>query len=386
MLARRRVPAMILVGFWTVVGLIYVVARYAAHAVRGTDFGAGQALWTMAGWYTWVPASLIALALARHVRIGRDTWYWALPLHTVAAAGNSLLASLLYTGMRATAARFGGAPIDDAGTYVRDVFLGSVALDSLLYLTILVAVHAFEYYRRYSAERLRTARLTAELTEARLQALKMQLHPHFLFNTFNTISMLVRRRRQAQAVEMIASLSSFLRYVLDHTDLQVVPIDEEINLLNSYLAIEHIRFGDRLTARVEIAPDVHQALVPTLLLQPLVENAIRHGVEPVERPGTVTVVVRRRDEVLDIVVSDDGLGLQDDWLRSPGFGTGLRNTKARLERLYGPDHTLSLRRAAEGRGTTVALSIPFRTADGLLPEAGAPSHVPHEPAASTWPV
>jgi LytS/YehU family sensor histidine kinase len=186
----------------------------------------------------------------------------------------------------------------------------------------------------------------------------MQLNPHFLFNTLHAISALVHKDVEA-ADRMIARLSDLLRYALESTDAQEVPLRQELGFLNRYLEIEQTRFGDRLTVRLDIAPETLDALVPNLVLQPLVENAIRHGIEPRAKPGRIDLRARRENGRLKLEVCDNGVGLPSG--RIPEEGVGLSNTRARLQQLYGEGHCFELG-DAPGGGLMVSVELPFRAA------------------------
>jgi LytS/YehU family sensor histidine kinase len=192
-----------------------------------------------------------------------------------------------------------------------------------------------------------------QLARAELRSLQMQLHPHFLFNTLNAVSAFVRTDPDA-AERMIARLSHLLRLALDRVGVPEVSLEEELRVLRTYLEIEQVRFEDRLTVEWRVAPDARQARVPHLLLQPLVENAIRHGIAPSAAPGTIEIVAERRDGALRLAVRDDGVG--------PGGGVregvGLSNTRTRLRQLYGARQRLEVRGGPE-RGFEVAIELPF---------------------------
>jgi two-component system LytT family sensor kinase len=229
----------------------------------------------------------------------------------------------------------------------------------LTYCVLLLAYYVVRYYRMYRERELRTSQLESGLAQARLEALRMQLHPHFLFNTLNSISTLMHRDVEA-ADDMVAALSDLLRVALDRSAAQEVTLKEELDILRRYLDIEQIRFGDRLNARIDVPPECLDALVPNLILQPLVENAIRHGIDPRTQPGAVYVQAQRNDGRLEIVVSDDGEGVPEGIaLRE---GVGLANTRARLAQLYSERQSLSIQSGRNGQqGFTVSLTIPYHT-------------------------
>lgn len=225
------------------------------------------------------------------------------------------------------------------------------------YWGILGIYHAVIYQRLYRAERLAAAELEARLTQAQLDALRAQLHPHFLFNTLNAISVLTTED-PAKANRMLLRLGDLLRATLDATDRDQVTLDEELALLDQYLEIQQIRFEERLEVEIDVAGDARAALVPTLLLQPLVENAIRHGIERRPDGGRITVVGRRRDDTMELEVRDTGPGLEPG---APGVGIGLANARARLSHLYGAEYRLALEEMP-GEGTAVKIAMPFRCA------------------------
>jgi two-component system, LytTR family, sensor kinase len=202
--------------------------------------------------------------------------------------------------------------------------------------------------------------LETRLTQANLQALKMQLQPHFLFNTLNAISSLIHENPKV-ADDMIGSLSQFLRTTLELSAKNEVSLRTELDFVNRYLEIQQARFGHRLGILREIDPTVVDTLVPPLILQPLVENAIRYGIESRETGGTVTIRAARDGRVLRIEISDDGAGFKGGQLLKSSEGIGLSNTKARLKELYGDKHLFKLT-ANKPAGATVTMEIPFRVA------------------------
>ena len=222
-----------------------------------------------------------------------------------------------------------------------------------IYWTTLVVAHALYYYRGLRQNEAQTARLTAQLAQAQLQALKMQIHPHFLFNTLNSIAALLHKDVEA-ADRMIARLGDFLRLTLKSSDAHTVDFEQELEFLKCYLDIEHIRFQDRLTVELDIDPQALTAIVPNLILQPIVENAVRHGVARQTNHGHIIIRARREHERLIIRVEDNGPGLN---AKSNGSGIGLSNTRARLEQFYGRDFSFQIANSAE-RGASVTLDVP----------------------------
>lgn len=242
----------------------------------------------------------------------------------------------------------------DESTRLPRLSLGELLPDTLLYIALAVGFTIAESRRRQTevAERLR-----AEVAEARLDALRQQLNPHFLFNTLNHIVAQLRSRDVEPAIAMLLALSDLLRDVLRER-AQLIPFSDEVRMVERYLEIARARFGDRLQAAVTFEPKALDALVPSLVLQPLLENAVRHGVSTSDGVCRLSVTARVSQERLTIEVQDGGPGLpQDAGAAAPGIG--LTNTRQRLAYLYGPDHTFELR-TLQGGGLLVSLDLPFR--------------------------
>ena len=233
-------------------------------------------------------------------------------------------------------------------------------LTSVLVYWLVVCCHlGWHYYQRYREREVQTAQLQRELVEARLDALRMQLNPHFLFNTLHSVSALIHQNPEA-ADRVLARLSELLRLSLDQSKPQEVSLSEEMAFLDRYLEIEQARFADRLTVEKDVGPEVQNALVPYLILQPLVENAIRHGIEPREDMGHLMIRARRTNGRLELRVSDNGTGLPDEAEAPRREGIGLSNTRSRLRHLYGDDHSFELARAPQG-GLEARIDIPYHT-------------------------
>src|SRR4030095_14637525 len=227
----------------------------------------------------------------------------------------------------------------------------------MFYWGVIVIEHAHDYYQKLQERELKASQLEAQLAQSQLQVLKMQLHPHFLFNTLNAISALIRESPD-EADEMVSRLGDLLRMTLETAGLQEVTFKKELEFLKHYLDIEQTRFQDRLKVEMAIEPETLDGLVPSMILQPLVENSVRHGVAPRPEGGCIKIKAWRDNSLLRLEVEDDGPGLSGD--RPPKERVGLTNTRARVSSLYGDEHGLKLRHAAGG-GLVVSLSIPFRT-------------------------
>jgi two-component system, LytTR family, sensor kinase len=232
--------------------------------------------------------------------------------------------------------------------------IGEIFIDVFAYAALVALGHALTYYRLSTEERVRRSELEARLLAARMEALEARIHPHFLFNALNTVSSLVRTGDSKAAVRAVARLGDLLRSLL-LDDEQEIPLAQELDFVGRYLELEQARFGDRLSARIDADPGVMTALVPRLVLQPLVENALRHAIEPSPDPGRVEVRAARSGEMLELEVRDTGArgGTSTSSTR-----IGLANTRARLEQLYGERQQLAL--TTDAKGTVARVVIPFR--------------------------
>ena len=358
-----------LFGFWTLFSFLNANQVYFAmlHEPGMNHSWWRIAFWQLAVWYAWGFLTPIILVFGRRVAgEGASLLRGALvhlPLSLVIPVAHVALATYLRMLIR---------PFDvwsDVRPFLlqfRGVLDSLFLFDFVVYWAILGVGYAFDYRERYRERESAASQLKAQLAQARLEALKMQLHPHFLFNTLHAISGLVRRNETQPAVNMIAGLSELLRRALDSADEQEATLREELKFASLYLDIQTVRFPDRLTVRMEVAPETLDALVPNMLLQPLVENAVRHGISADESAGVVVIGSRRAGDMLHVTVSDDGPGLQSGWRLGEGAGIGLVNTGERLKRLYGPEHRFELRNGEAG-GVTASVTIPFRAAGGAAP-------------------
>jgi two-component system LytT family sensor kinase len=237
--------------------------------------------------------------------------------------------------------------------------LGESFIDFFAYAALVVLGQALAYYRESAAQRLLASELEMRLLSARMEALEARMHPHFLFNALNTVSSLVRTGDAKAAIRAVARLGDLLRSLL-LDEGQEIPLAQELEFVGRYLELEQARFGDRLSAHIEADPAVTAAFVPRLVLQPLVENALRHGIEPSPDPGRIEVRASRSGDMLELEVRDSGAGGAS---ARPSTHTGLANTRARLEQLYGDRQKLAL--SSDGKGTVARLVIPFRSSPRL---------------------
>jgi LytS/YehU family sensor histidine kinase len=245
--------------------------------------------------------------------------------------------------------------------FLPNVFREGFLWSWVVYWVIFGAQQTFRYYEHYLASELRLEQTERSLSQARLNALRMQLDPHFLFNALNTISSQVERSPRL-ARNMIEHLGDLLRLSLDARDRQEIPLAEEFAFLDHYVAIQKIRFAENLRIEIQVMPEVKYALVPCLILQPLVENAIRHGISRRASGGTVTVIAQRGPNQVEIRVADDGVGLPPGWTLETSSGMGLSVTRERIVGLHPDGNSRLSVRPRTGGGTEVEISLPLRFA------------------------
>jgi uncharacterized membrane-anchored protein YhcB (DUF1043 family) len=238
-----------------------------------------------------------------------------------------------------------------------DRFNNGILADLLLYGTILIVNSVLESRERLAQQQTETARLNEQLTKAQLRALRQQIEPHFLFNTLNAVSGLVREGRNDAAVSMIAGLSDFLRRVLEESSRQQVPLREEMEFTQTYLDIQKVRFADRLQLSVHVPAELYAAQVPSLILQPMVENAVKHGIAKRAQGGSIRIAASRINGTLTLSVRNDGPSLPADW-EAATTGIGIANVRTRLQGLYGEGFTFDLRNQEAG-GVEASVSLPF---------------------------
>jgi signal transduction histidine kinase len=335
---------------WTALGLFF-----GSQAVIYSTYGGDpRPIWpqiysALADWYCWALLSPAILWLGRRFPLARRDWWRSVPVLFVAG--------LLFTGLKIVLRFEVGQLLPFVPTMrVRGLLLSQFHLNLATFWVILGIGAAFEYYRKFRERELRASQLESSLAQSQLQVLRMQLQPHFLFNTLHTISALMQEGEIESADRMITRLSDLLRLALETVHTQQVRLAEELEFLQRYLDIQQIRFQDQLRVHVEIAPDTLDASVPSLILQPLVENAIKHGIGPHARGGTVTVRSHRENGMLCLEVRDDGAGLPPGW-ELGASGVGLANTRERLAQLYGAKHTFVVENAPGG-GVIARLEIP----------------------------
>lgn len=353
---------------WVLVGVWFAGQIYFFYASIGQKMAWRDALtWELSRWLPWCLLTPLAVWFARRYPLETANKRRSLLIHvpasivfscalivlfTVSVFLTLVVPSLKLTNLDLSTLR--GVVLPAAWKTLQRGFLFNFHFGIIVYGVILVGSHALNYYRR-------SAKLESQLAQAQLKALKMQLHPHFLFNTLNSISGLLHEDVDA-ANEMIGSLGDFLRLTLENSGAQEVRLEEELAFLRAYLEIEHFRLHDRLTTKFEIEPETLSAQVPNLILQPIIENAVRHGIAPHAKPGLIEIKSIRIAGRLRMQIRDSGPGLTMSSGNggSTREGVGLTNTRARLKQLYGSNYSFDVANSLLG-GLQVTLEIPFET-------------------------
>lgn len=355
---------------WTVVGVFFFSQALVQKVLsrEPTPWPHYLISW-MVGVYLWALITPFVLWLGHRFPFARRNWVRRLGIHLPISVAISIVQLLLESLVLYHLHVF---PTIMTGWVPTFIFLLTLGFHQGIttYFLLLGGQYGLDYYRKYQEREkqalrleLHTAQLESQLAHAQLSTLKMQLQPHFLFNTLNAIMVLVRQQKGKQAEEMLARLGDLLRCVLEDVDAQEVSLRRELEYLELYLSIEQVRFADRLRAEISADQSILDAAVPQMALQPIVENAIRHGIGRSSAAGRIQIKARRLEDRLEIQVSDDGPGLADKKPRD-GNGIGLSNTRARLRQLYGDKGTLSVENGERG-GVVVTMLLPYHPASTL---------------------
>ncbi|MET0594272.1 MAG: histidine kinase [Polyangiaceae bacterium] len=348
--SNSRTQLLLVSAAWMLIAAFDIGKRFVESRMYGRTLDFGEVLVNLESAIVWIALTPLIFFLAERYPIERAHLARRVALH--------ICFSFLIAGLDSIVDRIVCPILSERSNWsLARRFWGESFINIYSYFATLAAGLALRFYRLYHDRRLRVSKLETELAVTKLRALEMRLRPHFLYNALHTIGGLVRTEQGPAAVRMIAGLGELLRHTLRDDEAQEVPLSRELELTFRYLDIEQARFGDRLRVDLEIAPETENAHVPSLLLQPLVENAVRYGVESESGGGKVVVRAYRDGETLCLDVQDNGKGPREEPTES---GIGLSTTRARLEQLYGRKQKLELERAATG-GALATVRIPFHT-------------------------
>jgi two-component system, LytTR family, sensor kinase len=352
----HRFELLLIVAGWTVFGLFNANQTYVAAEIRGNPLPADEVLVVaMTDASLWALATIAIFWLARRFPLARGRMLSHAAVHLVAG----ITLSLTRVGVIGSLSRW--VEVFPRHTLAA-LFYRQFHVYLLFYVLLLGIAWAVYYHGRYREREQAAEQLAAGLAEARLQALKMQIHPHFLFNTLNAIAALIPQEAQP-ARRMVARLGDLLRTTLEQEATQEVTLREELEFLEPYLEIEQTRLGDRLSVEFQVEPEALDARVPHLVLQPLVENAVRHGVAPRSEPGVVTIAAALEGGSLILEIRNTGGAARGGPTHEPG-GRGLANVRSRLEQLYGADQQVTAGPARPG-GWITTIRIPFQASRPL---------------------
>jgi hypothetical protein len=346
-------------ALWTILSLADAVDYYAGWRFAGSPASFARALGAaFPGWMIWAALAPLIWYACHRIPLGTPVRGRAVAVHFLFSIGIGVLHTAVHTSAGWV---FGVRP---SALSLPDYYTASLfdwlPINILMYWAVVGAFYGLEYYRRYQQSQLESAELARRLSEARLEALQHQLHPHFLFNTLNAAVGLVRIENGPAAIQVLTRLSDILRHLLHGTIEPEIALEEEVAFLDRYLEIERVRFSHRLLVTVSVPEHLRRALVPNLVLQPLVENAIRHGLGADAQAGRVAISASSVDGRLTLSVTNDGPGLPGGWTLERSAGVGLSNTRSRLSHLYGDTATLTLSNVP--RGVKAEVTIPLRFA------------------------
>ncbi|MFC1724324.1 sensor histidine kinase [candidate division KSB1 bacterium] len=346
----------LLLFFFTFVAVFFASESYLISIVKDQPINIlSQIQWTLVRWLPWAFFTPLIVYFIKRFPVRREKWFGPVLFHLVLSVFFTVIQAGIYNCFIGLFKNL--MPVWNF-RILSSLIFGFIHFNIIAYGIVISIYYLFEYYRKFRERELKASRLETRLAQSQLEVLKMQLQPHFLFNTLHAISALLHKDSEA-ADKMISRLSDLLRFSLDNSGLQEVTLKEELELLKIYLEIEKTRFEDRLNVKYDIARETLSAVVPNLILQPLVENAVRHGIAPNVKGGMIKISSRHENNNLVVEVYDNGIGLKKNDLSALKKGFGLANTIERLNQLYGERGNFNLENA-EGGGTIGTFKIPFR--------------------------
>jgi two-component system, LytTR family, sensor kinase len=361
----------IIFAVWTALAFIPGIQAHTYIASLGHAITWRRALMpALINHWIWAGLTPGVLWISARYPLERRAWARVVGIHLLGGIGFAVLHVAIRLPLFSTTTLYTPQPIPVSWTLFRNSMLANFYDDLWMYSSLVAFSQFWNYYRKYKDRELRATKLEAQLAQAQLQVLKMQLNPHFLFNTLHAISSLMQVDVEA-ADDMVTRLSDLLRMSLESMNQHEISLKREMEFLQSYLEIQRVRFRDRLTVRIDTPAGVLDALVPNMILQPLVENAVTYGIAARSTAGEIQVRALQADGMLRLEVVDDGMDIQAHSSETHHGGLGLANTKARLRQLYGEAQRLTME-ARAGGGTIVTLEIPFRLcgASKLLEDKG----------------
>jgi hypothetical protein len=347
-------------AIWSGVGLfdatqnIFVMRAEGMHHAWASLFAT-----LLLSWLPWALATPLVLRLGRQNPVAQWRRFSTWGTHLSACAGIGMASAAWSASLEALLNPWAKSPGPDSFPHLwLDKLYNGLLSYLILYGTIFMVGYMLDSRERLALQQTEAARLNAELSKAQLNALRRQIEPHFLFNTLNAIAGLVRERKNDVAVGMIAGLSDFLRRVVEDSNRQQVPLGEELEFAQKYLDIQKMRFAERLQVTIDVSTELFPAQVPSLILQPMVENAVKHGIAKRVQGGTIRIAALRSNGRLTLSVYNDGPSLPAEWEKTRS-GVGISNVRTRLQSLYAGEFELSIKNQDPG-GVEVSVSVPFK--------------------------
>ncbi len=357
----KWITVLLVVSGWSLAALFTASFMVLQDLSRKTYHPLGQILaWQFGTALGWLALTPLIFWVVKKYPLGGTASRRNVAIHLIAGLGIVLTRQAIDAYIQPLLDFPPGANFKSYYESFRFIFVVDFHYSVITYCAALGLIFGTRYYRQFRERELQAAQLEARLSQARMHVLKMQLHPHFLFNTHNAISELIYKDPEA-AERMLTNLSDLLRLSLDNLEVEKVTLKQELEFLNKYLEIEQTRFHDRLRVKFNIEPQTYGAVVPNMILQPLVENAIKHGIAPLARGGTIEISAVRKEQKLCLEISDDGIGVLFGNPAEIVEGIGLSNTRARLKHLYGDAQFFEIR--TNGRnGLRLKIVIPYTEA------------------------
>lgn len=361
----RFIKWLTIFGVWTLFALFFASQFALQNQLSPNPLPFWKILsWQLVSGYAWFVVSPVILWLSTKFPLEQGRWKVSVPVHVGSSVVIALVIVAIDSFILPKLGYLASYQLESFFAAYKILFFVNFHFSIAIYWGVVAIHQAVLYYRKYRERQLITSELEARLAQTRLQVLRMQLHPHFLFNTLNAISELIHRDQDA-ADRMITDLSDLLRMSFENLEVQEISLKQELEFLRKYLMIEQMRFQDRLKVDLDIAADTLDASVPNMILQPLVENAIKHGISPKATGGRIDISAARSNGHLKLTVADDGIGVPFGDASGIVEGVGLSNTRRRLKHLYGEAHRFALKPSGD-QGVSIELDIPYKDFVGIV--------------------
>lgn len=349
----ERVNKLVVPCFWIFIAASMYFQTITAGIIMGQENDHLNTLLSSFGWLLWIPLTHLVVNLSRKFPVQKEDILAGILVH----AGLGLTIALAHLIIEWAVLAIAVSIFFDSDPFTGTIqyLLYTFHVHFLVYILVVGITHFVDYHKKFQVEQVKAEKFQSELKSAQILALKMQIQPHFLFNTHNSIIGLMLKGETDKAVKMLTRLSELLRYTLDKSGLKQIELKEELHFIKMYLDIQSIRFSNRLKINYMVEPHVEHALVPSFILQPVVENAIKHGIEPYSESGLINIVCKKIASNLLLLVQDDGIGMSKGFYKE---GIGIQNVKSRLEQMYKGEFEFMMENAP-GKGVLCSIMIPL---------------------------